>query len=259
MSESIEVRRDGTIVTVLLNRPERRNALDLEAWKRLGEALREISQDETARCVVLRGAGEQAFCSGADISEFQAVRADRAQAWSYGAAVEDALVAVDTCRHPTLAMIRGGCIGGGLEIAAACDLRVSDESGLFGAPVNQLGITMAYGELRGLLGLIGQAATLELLLEGRSIGVKRARQMGLVNHVFKAGKLEKRTDELAARIAAGAPLANRWHKRFVRRLAEPEPLTVAERAESYAFADTEDYRVGCEAFRSRSRPAFRGR
>jgi enoyl-CoA hydratase/carnithine racemase len=259
MSESIEVRREGVIATVSMSRPDRRNALDLEAWRRLGEVFREIGQSEEVRCVVLRGAGEDAFCAGADILEFEAVRSDRAQAWSYGAVVEDALVAVDTCRHPTLAMIRGACLGGGLEIAAACDLRVSDASALFGAPVNRLGITMAYGELRGLLGLIGQAHTLELLLEGRSVGVKRARQMGLVNHVFRTGKLERRTYDLAARIAAGAPLANRWHKRFVRRLAEPSALTVAERAESYAFADTEDYRTGCQAFRTRSRPEFQGR
>jgi len=259
MSEMIRLERDGELATVVLDRPERRNALSLAGWRRLGEVLRELDADDALRCVVLRGAGEAAFSAGADIAEFGAERADAAQARHYGETVEAAMRAVAWCRHPTVAMIQGACVGGGLEIASVCDLRFCGDSSRFGIPVNRIGVTMAYGELRALVGLVGRAAALEILLEGRVFGARRARRLGLVNRVFAGGKLERRTRAVVERIAAGAPLVNRWHKRFVRRLADPAPLAEAELAEGWAFADSEDYRIGREAFLSRAEPRFLGR
>ena len=158
--ESILISRDGGIATVTLNNPARLNALDKAMWQGLGRAMHALAADESLRCVVLRGAGGKAFAAGADIAEFATERADARQAQEYGALIHETMQAVAGCRHPTLALIEGACIGGGLEIAAMCDMRICGESSRFGVPVNRLGLTMAYGELQGLLGLAGHAVTL---------------------------------------------------------------------------------------------------
>ena len=147
MSEAILVTRDGPVATVVLNNPDRLNALTKAAWARLNHVMDELSAADEVRCIVVRGAGDAAFAAGADISEFPAQRADAVQARAYGDSVAGALGAIAGCRHPTVAMILGVCTGGGLEIACACDLRISGESGRFGAPINRLGHAMAYPEM----------------------------------------------------------------------------------------------------------------
>ena len=259
MSDSVLVGRDGDIATVTLNRPERLNALDLAAWRRLGAVLRELSAAADLRCVVLRGAGDKAFAAGADIAEFERERATVEQARVYGRVVEDAMAAVAECRHPTIALIQGACVGGGLELACGCDLRICGAGSRFGVPINRLGLTMAYVELRGLMDLVGPAGALEILLEGRIFGAERALQLGLVNRITDDDKVETEARETARRIADGAPLVARWHKKFVRRLLDPRPLTPAEADESYAAVGTEDYRVGVRAFLAKQKPRFEGR
>jgi enoyl-CoA hydratase/carnithine racemase len=258
MPDPIVTRRDGAIALVTLNRPERRNALDLEAWRRLAVAFGELAADESLRCVVLRGAGGH-FCAGADIAEFDERRADPAQALVYGKAIEAAMDAVAGCPHPTLALIEGACVGGGLEVASVCDLRVCARSSRFGIPVSRIGVTMAHAELRGLLALVGPAAALEILLGGEVFGSKRALRLGLVNRVHRDERVEKKALGLARRVAAGAPLVHRWHKRFVRQLVAGRPLVRAEHDEAFAFAATEDYRLGREAFLAKRTPGFLGR
>ncbi len=259
MSESVLVGRDGDIATVTLNRPDRLNALDLAAWRRIRMVLRELSADESLRCVVLRGAGDKAFAAGADIAEFERERATVEQARVYGRVVEDAMTAVAECRHPTIALIRGACVGGGLELACGCDLRICGAGSRFGVPINRLGLTMAYVELRGLMDLVGSAGALEILLEGRIFGAERALQLGLVNRVVADDTVEAEVRETARRIADGAPLVARWHKRFVRRLLDPRPVTAAEADEGYEAVGTEDYRVGVRAFLAKQKPRFEGR
>ncbi|MEX0697126.1 MAG: enoyl-CoA hydratase-related protein [Dongiaceae bacterium] len=259
MSESILVSRDGDVATVTLNRPERLNALDLAAWRRIGAAVRELAADEGLRCIVLRGAGDQAFAAGADIAEFERERATVGQARDYGRVVEDAMTAVAECRHPTIALIRGACVGGGLTLAASCDLRICGAGSRFGVPINRLGLTMAYAELRGLVDLVGPAGALEILLEGRVVDAERALQLGLVNRVTADDRVEAEVEAAARRIADGAPLVARWHKKFIRRLLDPRPLTPAEQDESFAAAGTEDYRNGVRAFLAKQKPRFEGR
>ena len=167
--------------------------------------------------------------------------------------------AIVGCRHPTVAMILGVCTGGGLEIACACDLRISGESGRFGAPINRLGHAMAYPEMEVVRRVAGDAVVLELLLEGRILGAREAQAKGLLTRVVADEAVEEEAYAAARRIAAGAPLAARCNKRFVRRLGEPEPLTAAETDEGYALCDSEDYREGLRAFLAREKPAFRGR
>jgi enoyl-CoA hydratase/carnithine racemase len=259
MSDPVYIERNGTIATVVLNNPEKLNALSFGMWMRLGEAMRELEADEDVRCIVLRGAGEKAFAAGADIAEFEKVRTNAKVAKDYGDKIEGTMRAVAECRHPTVAMIHGVCVGGGLEIASQCDLRICGASSRFGIPINKLGLVVGYGEMQALIELIGRATALEILLEGRVFGADEAKQKGLVNRVVADDQVEAEALAASARIAAGAPLVARWHKKFARRLADPRPLTEAERDEGYACFDTEDYRIGFKAFLAKQKPQFKGK
>jgi enoyl-CoA hydratase len=253
------VARDGAIATVALNNPDRLNALTKGMWSALGDVMRELTSDDALRCVVIRGAGEKAFAAGADISEFASERADSRQARAYGELIHQTMQSVARCRHPTVAMIRGACVGGGLEIAAMCDMRICGESSRFGIPINRLGLTMAYGELQGLLAVVGRAVTLEILLEGRLFDAREALQKRLVNRVVPDGDVEQEAYALAQRIADGAPLVARWHKQFIERLSVTADLSESEWQEGFDCFDTEDYRIGVEAFLKKAKPLFKGR
>jgi len=258
MSDPILVSREGAIATVALNNPERLNALNKAMWQRLGETMRVLSADDALRCIVVRGAGERAFAAGADIAEFAAERANAKQAKPYGNLIHETMQAVARCRHPTVAMIKGACVGGGLEIAAMCDLRVCGQSSRFGIPVNKLGLTMAYGELMGLLALVGRAVALEILLEGRVFDADEASRKGLVSRVVPDNRVEEEAYALARRIADGAPLVNRWHKQFIARLTVTAQLSDKEWNEGFACFDTADYKEGVEAFLQKRKPRFEG-
>jgi enoyl-CoA hydratase/carnithine racemase len=221
--------------------------------------MRELDADKSLRCIVLRGAGGKAFAAGADISEFEKTRNNSRSGRKYGDALEVTMAALARCRHPLVAMIQGVCVGGGLEIASQCDLRICGASSRFGIPINKLGLTVGYGEMKALIDLIGRAATLEILLEGRVLGAAEAKDMGLVNRVVPDDKVEEEAMAAARRIADGAPLVARWHKKFARRLGEPRPPTRAERNEAYACYDTEDFRIGVAAFLAKQKPEFKGK
>jgi enoyl-CoA hydratase len=174
--------------------------------------------------------------------------------------VYGALKAIADCRHPSVAMIRGACAGGGLEIACQCDLRISGRSGRFGVPINRLGFAIAYDELASLLPLAGRAVVLELLLEGRMLAADEAYAKGLLTRVVADEALEAEAYATAQRIAEGAPLVARWHKQYVRRLMPPAtPLSESELDENFAYFATEDYRIGQRAFLEKKKPRFVGR
>ncbi len=258
MPEAVLVARDGDVATVTLNKPERLNALDKGMWRALGEIFTALDADAALRCVVLRGAGDKAFAAGADIAEFATERANVEQAREYDRIVSVALAALVGCRHPVVAAIRGACVGGGLELAAVCDLRICGESSRFGIPVKNLGLVVAYGEMQGLIDLVGRAAALEIVLEGRVFGAQEAREKGLVHRVVPDDQVDEEVRATVRRIADGAPLVARWHKKFARRLADPKPLTPAEYDESFTCFGTEDYRIGYRAFLAKRKPEFRG-
>lgn len=258
MSE-IVVERDGPVATVVLNRPEKLNALTRTMWRALGDAFDALSADDSVRCVVVRGAGERAFSPGNDISEFATQRSDKAQAIDYGRDMHRTAEAIAACRHPVVARIHGICVGGGLEIAALADLRICGASSRFGAPIKNLGLVMAYAEMAPLVKLVGESVTLELLFEGRILDAAEAKDKGLVSRVVPDDRVGAEVDETVARIASGAPLVARWHKRFARRLADPRPLTEAERDECFDCFDTADFREGYAAFLAKRPPRFEGR
>lgn len=259
MSDEILVQRDGDIATVVLNRPHKLNALTRPMWQLLGETVEELSADDSLRCLVLRGAGEKSFAPGNDISEFENERASVEQARSYAVFHHRALEALYRCRHPLLAMIKGICVGGGLEIAGLCDVRICGESGRFGIPINKLGLTLGPREMQILYSLVGKAATMEILLEGRIYGAQEALTMGLVNRVVSDDQVEQEAYATARRIADGAPLVARWHKDFMRRLEEPRALGADDEEESYQCYGTEDFRIGYRSFLAKEPPKFRGK
>jgi enoyl-CoA hydratase/carnithine racemase len=259
MSGEILLAREGDTATVTLSNPDKLNALGLGSWKRLGEAMRELDADKSLRCVVMRGAGDKAFAAGADISEFETTRKNARLAKKYGEALEKTMGAIALCRHPIVAMIHGVCVGGGLEVITQCDLRICGTSSRFGIPINKLGLVVGYGEMRGLIDLVGRAVALEILLEGRVFGAEEAKDKGLVNRVVPDDKVEEEAMTSARRIAEGAPLVARWHKKFARRLGEARTITRAERDEAYACFDTEDFKIGVKAFLARQKPQFKGK
>lgn len=258
MNDCILYTRDGDIATITLNRPEKLNALNRSMWEGLGEVMRRLSADDSLRCVVLRGAGGKAFAAGADIAEFASERADARQAKGYGELIHATMQAVAQCKHPTVALIEGACVGGGLEIAAMCDMRICGNSSRFGVPISKLGLTMGYGELAGLLALVGRAVALEILLEGRVFTAEEAYRKGLVNRVVPDTEVEKESYALARRIADGAPLVARWHKQFIERLSIKADIPAAEWDEGFACFDTADYREGVRAFLAKTKPDFKG-
>jgi len=259
MDGSIAIARDGAIATVVLDRPAKLNALTKAMWRSLGEAIDALSADDGVRCIVVRGAGEKAFSPGNDIAEFATERANKAQAIGYGAAMHDTARALAACRHPLVAQIHGICVGGGLEIAALCDIRICGASSRFGAPIKSLGLVMAYAEMAPLVDLVGKSVALEILLEGRILDAAEAKEKGLVTRIVADAEVAAEARATAVRIAEGAPLVARWHKKFARRLADPRPLTAAEKDECFDCFDTEDFREGYAAFLAKRKPEFRGR
>lgn len=260
MSEDILCRVDGDIATVTLSNPDKLNAVTAAMWRKLKVVMDELHEQEALRCVVLRGAG-QAFAAGGDIEEFAEVRDSYPQALTYhGEWVAGALSAIVACRHPTVALIEGPCIGGGLEVAGQCDLRIAAASARFGAPILRLGFTMAASELRGLLALAGPAVALEILLEGRIFSAQEAYEKGLLSRVVPDAEVEAEAYATARRIAAGAPLVARAHKQLVRRLLSAAPaLSESELRQNFAYLDSQDYREGIQAFTEKRKPSFSGR
>ncbi len=259
MTDTILVERDGDIAMVILNRPEKLNAFTKAMWERLGGIFRELAGDEALRCIVVRGAGNKAFSPGNDISEFADKRSNAQQAEAYGALMIESIKALRQCHIPTVAMINGVCVGGGLEVAGLCDIRICGETSRFGAPISKLGLVMGFHELGCLADLVGQRGALEILLEGRIMDAGEALQKGIVSRVVPDEDVEAEALATARRVADGAPLVHRWHKKFLARMSDPSPLSEDEIREAYACYDTEDFKTGYKAFLEKKKPDFKGR
>ena len=259
MMDLVLVDCDGDIATVTLNRPDKLNAFTKAMWRRLGYVMDELSQESSLRCIIIRGAGDKAFCPGNDISEFSSERSNSKQAESYGKFMDKTIRAIRECPIPKVALIKGICVGGGLEVAGLCDIRICGESSRFGVPISKLGLVMGYQELSALSDLVGSQGAYEILLEGRIIDAQEALQKGIVSRVVFDVNVEAEAIATARRIADGAPLVHRWHRKFLKRMSDPTPLNKEEIKEAYACYDTEDFKTGYQAFLDKKKPKFKGK
>lgn len=259
MDDKILLRRDGAVATVVINRPEKRNALDSGTWRLLAETVTRLSADETLRCVVFAGAGERAFGSGNDISEFETARSTASQVRAYNEITAGAVRAIENSLHPTVARIRGYCLGGGLEIALACDIRIAARDSKFGLPVRNMGIFLDPALANTLVHAVGRATALEMVIEGRIYEAEEALERGIVTRIVEVAGLDAEIEATVKRIAEGAPLAARFNRRVVRGVAPAAAPSEEALAEAASYGDTEDYRGAYAAFGAGTRPTFRGR
>ncbi|HYR35732.1 MAG TPA: enoyl-CoA hydratase [Burkholderiales bacterium] len=259
MTEKIVAQKDGAIGWLVFNNPERRNAVSLEMWQAMPKVLDDFAADEAIRVVVLTGAGDKAFVSGADISQFEKERSTAETVAHYDEVGEKAQTRLKTFDKPVLAMIRGYCIGGGLNIANLCDLRIAADDARFGIPAAKMGLGYRASSMQKLVDIVGPAFALEIMITARQFSAEEALRMGLVHKVVPVPELEKATREYCEMIAANAPLTLRTAKRIIREVAAPDYDAAACQAWVKECFDSEDYREGRRAFMEKRRPVFKGR
>lgn len=262
MSQELLREVKGGIAAITINRPDQRNAFTYEMWKRLATMIGELKDDPEARVVILRGAGTQAFSAGANIAEFEETRRNSALAIKYHAAVEEAFRAVADLPKPTIAMVAGFCVGGGLELAISTDLRIAADNSRFGMPTAKLGIVMPYWEMSRLVRLVGAGRAMDMVLTARLVEAEEALRIGLISRLVPLAEIEQVTNQVAAEIAAYAPLSHRWHKEILEtilRTSDLDGLTAEEVKLPFACFDTEDFQEGRRAFLEKRKPEFRGR
>ena len=261
MSDEILVQQKDAIATVIFNRPHLRNAISLAMWREIARVAEGLGKDESVRAVVFRGAGTEAFASGADISEFKEVRKDVATAQAYSKETEAAYRAVRSCPKPTVAMIYGFCMGGGMALAMACDLRFAAEGSKFGIPAARLGIVYGLESTRPLVHLVGPAYAKDILFSARTLEVQEAFAIGFVDRLLPVAELEPYTYDYLGKVAANAPLSVRGAKLIVEAALEDggASRTAEIRTVALQAFESEDYKEGTRAFLEKRRPRFQGR
>lgn len=260
-TEKMLARKDGAIGHAIFNNPERHNAVSLEMWDALDIILEAFEADPDIRLVVLSGAGGKAFVSGADISKFEKERGSKEATEHYNQRVKQVYERIEHFPMPTIAMINGHCIGGGLNLAVCCDLRYCTETSKFAMPAAKLALGYPYHAIRRLMAAIGPAAAKQLMFTAKAIDADEAFRLGFVQEVVPGDGLEARVGEIAVTIAGNAPLTIKAMKFIGTQVLEPEPdkrdLSRCDEMVAACFA-SEDYIEGRRAFMEKRKAEFQG-
>ncbi len=259
-SDKMISKKDNGVGWMILNNPERHNAISLEMWDAALEIMADFSTDPGVRVMVITGAGGKAFASGADISKFKDERQEAQAVAHYQETTQRAYAAIQAMRIPTIAMVRGYCIGGGTAVAVCCDIRICTENAKFGIPAAKLGLGYGLQRAIPLVDLVGPAYAKEMFFTGRQFDASEARQMGLVNRVVADDKLESTVEEMARAMAENAPLTLRCAKLVVGEALKDSTtrdVPATERAVKACF-ESSDYKEGQAAFMEKRKPRFTG-
>src|SRR5881296_2894372 len=261
MNDHILVEQDGAIATVVFNRPKMRNAISLAMWTEIARVTEGLAKDDSVRAIVYRGAGREAFASGADISEFEEHRKDTATALRYNAQTSAAYTAIRECPKPTVAMVFGFCMGGAMAVAMACDLRFAAEGAKFGIPAARLGIIYGADSVGQLVDLVGPAYAKDILYSARTVEDREALAMGFIQRLVPAGELERYTHDYLRKVSENAPLSVRGAKVTIESylLGLTEEWRKKLRDRTIEATESEDYREGTRAFLEKRAARFQGR
>jgi len=259
-SSKILATMDKGIAQITINNQERRNAMSLEMWQALANAMRQLTQESTVRVVIIKGAGEKAFISGADISEFESKRSSQAQRDEYENAFDDVQTQLANFDKPVIAMIKGYCIGGGLALALNADIRIATEDAMFGIPAAKLGLGYGFPAIKTLTSIVGPSHTKDILFSARFLNAGEALRIGLINFVVSAEQLEERVFDYANTIVSNAPLTIKSIKAAVGEVVKNPGQTNVNYIEDLVndcFL-SEDYKEGRQAFMEKRKPQFKG-
>jgi enoyl-CoA hydratase/carnithine racemase len=254
------VEKKGATGWIVFNQPQKRNAINDAMWRGIPVAMRQFDADREVRCVAFRGAGTAAFSAGADISEFQQIRAERESVSQYDGLLDEVLHSIQDSRKPSLAMIHGFCMGGGLEIALACDLRYCGESAQFGIPAAKLGLAYNVEGHKRLLETVGQARAREIMFLGRRYDAAEAAAMGLIHRVVPDAQLEEFVAGILKTLGENAPLAIANSKTIIEEYVKASGLPDHKLMDAAIdrAARSADYEEGRKAFMEKRKPKFRG-